>query len=166
MGEEGIRIEQFLDAMTGVLGENMTTRREQLGLSQAGLGRAAGVTQSMISALERKVYKRKPKFETIRKIALALQMPMGDLLGIQKIVPSRPIAEFLAENREEMGVFKRFALADKVMEDHKQANYEWQRATDLELAQLKKTVNFLQSSVIAIEAEHLKREFEGDDDAD
>lgn len=52
--------------------------RRQLGISQAELARRSGLSEISIRKYERS--ERNPKFETLSKIALALNIPISDLL--------------------------------------------------------------------------------------
>lgn len=60
-------------------GERIKQARKKAHLSQKELGDRLGVTQAMISAYEQGV--RKPKLETMQKIATALGISEQELLG-------------------------------------------------------------------------------------
>jgi len=61
------------------LGEKLRIRRESLGLTQDDLARRSGLTQEMISNLERG--KHQPRFDTLEEYANGLGMAVTSLLG-------------------------------------------------------------------------------------
>lgn len=60
-------------------GKRIQAARKRANLSQRELGEKLGVSASMIGQYENDL--RKPKFETLRKIADALEIPAWELLG-------------------------------------------------------------------------------------
>lgn len=65
--------------MATELGKRLAKIREDAGLSQSGLARAVETSQSAISQIESG--ERNPSYEMIRKIAAALSVTPGYLLG-------------------------------------------------------------------------------------
>lgn len=61
------------------IGENIKRVRKDKGLTQAELGEKLNVTASMIGAWEKGV--RNPKLSTIRKIAIALDLSLMEIVG-------------------------------------------------------------------------------------
>lgn len=61
------------------LGETLRARRESQGMTQDDLARRSGLTQEMISNLERG--KHQPRFDTLEKYASGLGMTVTSLLG-------------------------------------------------------------------------------------
>lgn len=53
--------------------------REEQGLTQAALGKKAGVTEAYVSMIESGVRKN-PSLPTLKKLARALGVPVGSLL--------------------------------------------------------------------------------------
>ena len=64
------------------IGEKIKQAREKKGWTQAKLGKELGVTQQMIGIYEKN--QRKPKAETIQKIADALEISVSDLVEEEK----------------------------------------------------------------------------------
>ena len=60
------------------LASNMKRLRKERGLSQEALAHAAGVDRTYISGIERLV--RNPTIVAVDKIAVALEVSLGDLL--------------------------------------------------------------------------------------
>jgi DNA-binding XRE family transcriptional regulator len=67
------------EAVALSLGEKLRARRESRGLTQDDLARRSGLTQEMISNLERG--KHQPRFDTLEKYASGLGMTVTSLLG-------------------------------------------------------------------------------------
>jgi len=67
------------EAAALTLGERLRAFRESKGSSQSDLAARSGLTQEMISNLERG--KHQPRFDTIEKYAKGLGVPVTDLLG-------------------------------------------------------------------------------------
>ena len=61
------------------IGERIKKARKNKGWSQSELGQVLGVSQQMIAQFENS--KRRPKLETLDKIASALDVGVLDLLG-------------------------------------------------------------------------------------
>lgn len=69
-------------------GEKIKKVRLERNLSQKALGEQLGMSQQMIAQYESG--KRQPKIETLGKIAMALSIPVGDLLGDLDFTPAVP----------------------------------------------------------------------------
>jgi transcriptional regulator with XRE-family HTH domain len=69
-------------------GENIKRYRKAFGLSQHELARRSGLAQPNISALE--AGRHYPQFETIRKLARGLGLPMSALLDEGPVGPPTP----------------------------------------------------------------------------
>lgn len=67
------------EAATWTLGERLKAYRESKGVSQTDLAARSGLTQEMISNLERG--KHQPRFDTLEKYAKGLRVPIAVLLG-------------------------------------------------------------------------------------
>ena len=67
------------EAATLTLGERLKAYRESKGMSQSELATRSGLTQEMISNLERG--KHQPRFDTLEKYAKGLGVPITDLLA-------------------------------------------------------------------------------------
>jgi transcriptional regulator with XRE-family HTH domain len=65
-------------AILEAFGNNVATRRRELGLSQEGLAERAGLHRTYVGSVERG--ERNPALKSIVKIALALGVNPGDLL--------------------------------------------------------------------------------------
>jgi transcriptional regulator with XRE-family HTH domain len=65
-------------AILQAFGNNVATRRRELGLSQEGLAERAGLHRTYVGSVERG--ERNPALKSIVKIALALGVDPGDLL--------------------------------------------------------------------------------------
>ena len=65
-------------ALLRALGEAITTRREELGLSQRALGLEAGVERNMLRGVEDG--SRRATVITLARIAEALKVPISQLL--------------------------------------------------------------------------------------
>ncbi|MFV0516523.1 MAG: helix-turn-helix domain-containing protein [Aminipila sp.] len=84
------------------IGENIKNARKSKGLSQSELGAALSVSQAMIAQYENGV--RNPKFETIKKIAEKLDVPLGLFLeGVWDIYMEDVKTDFSLDN----GAFNR-----------------------------------------------------------
>lgn len=68
-----------VEAAALTLGERLRARRQALGVTQVQLASRAGLTQEMISNLERG--RHQPRFTTLEKYARGLGVPVGKLLG-------------------------------------------------------------------------------------
>jgi transcriptional regulator with XRE-family HTH domain len=62
------------------LGEAIQRLREEKGLSQESLADVSGIHPTHIGGLERGV--RNPSYTTLVRLALALQIPVGELTGL------------------------------------------------------------------------------------
>lgn len=60
------------------IGERIRTRRQENGQTQEGLARDAGVSNGTIIRIE--TGRNSPTLDTLKKIADALDVPMGELL--------------------------------------------------------------------------------------
>jgi predicted transcriptional regulator len=69
------------------IGDLIREARESRGFTQVDLARAAGTTQSAISRIEDADHEGL-KIETLRRIALALKLPLAISLGEQRITIS------------------------------------------------------------------------------
>ena len=65
-------------ALLRALGETITTRREELGLSQRALGLEAGVERNMLRGVEDR--SRRATIITLARIAEALKVPLSQIL--------------------------------------------------------------------------------------
>jgi len=65
-------------AILEAFGNNVATRRRELGLSQEGLAERAGLHRTYVGSVERG--ERNPALKSIVKIARALGVDPGDLL--------------------------------------------------------------------------------------
>lgn len=61
------------------IGKRIEEIREQVGLSQSGLARAVGISQSAVSQIE--AGERNPSFDMLRQIAKALNVSVPHLVG-------------------------------------------------------------------------------------
>jgi transcriptional regulator with XRE-family HTH domain len=66
--------------------ENLRQRRKQLGLSQEQLGARADIQMADISRYESG--SRDPRISTVARLAIALEIPIADLLAPQDATPS------------------------------------------------------------------------------
>jgi transcriptional regulator with XRE-family HTH domain len=66
--------------------ENLRRRRKQLGLSQEQLGARADIQMADISRYESG--SRDPRISTVARLAIALEIPIADLLAPQDATPS------------------------------------------------------------------------------
>lgn len=73
------------DEDRGQLAENVTRIRSLRGLSQTDLAHAAGTQRSTVAALEIGRV-RNPGVFTLYPIALALRVPMEDLMGASRLL--------------------------------------------------------------------------------
>ena len=72
------------------LGETIRSARKKAGLTQAELGEMLGVSGSMIGQWENNL--RKPKHETLKKVALALGVSISNLLPTDYLAPYEDVA--------------------------------------------------------------------------
>lgn len=61
-------------------GERLKELRIKQRMTQAELARRAGVQQSLVSMLETGERGKRPEFETVIKLARALEVPLDDLI--------------------------------------------------------------------------------------
>lgn len=75
------------------IGKRIAEIREQTGLTQSGLARDIGISQSAISQIE--AGERNPSFDMLRQIAKALGVSVPHLVGaeVEKLAPSE-VAHF------------------------------------------------------------------------
>lgn len=64
-------------------GQRIRAARKEAGLTQVELGEILGVSGSMIAQYE--TDKRNPKYETLKRIAAALEVPVPELMGLEQI---------------------------------------------------------------------------------
>lgn len=62
-------------------GQRIKLARRNAGLTQKELGQKLGITYQTLAQWENDL--RKPKFETLKRIADALGVPVGELLGLE-----------------------------------------------------------------------------------
>ncbi len=67
------------------IGQNIKNARKSKGLSQKQLGELLGVSQAAIGQFENE--KSTPKIETIKKIAVALDIPVSELVSSEFVAP-------------------------------------------------------------------------------
>jgi transcriptional regulator with XRE-family HTH domain len=67
------------DPRVGELGKNLREARKRLGLTQEEVAERSGVQAGEVSRIEGG--KRDPKVSTLEKLAAAVEVPPGDLLG-------------------------------------------------------------------------------------
>ena len=72
------------------VGDRIRALRKEKGLTQKELGQKLGVSASMIGQYETNV--RKPKFETLEKIAVSLGVNITEIVDISDISPSLNVA--------------------------------------------------------------------------
>ncbi len=80
------------------IGERLRALRKEAGLTQKELGERLGVSASMIGQYETNL--RKPKFETLEKIAAVLNVSISEFLDLSNISPSLNAALPLIETLE------------------------------------------------------------------
>lgn len=85
------------------IGEKIRSLRKEKGLTQKELGEKLGVSASMIGQYETSV--RKPKYETVEKIAAVLGVHITDIVDMSDISPSLNASIPLMENLN--AIFKR-----------------------------------------------------------
>ena len=68
------------------IGERLRTLRKEAGLTQKELGEKLGVSASMIGQYETNL--RKPKIETLEKIAAVLNISISELVDLSTLSPS------------------------------------------------------------------------------
>lgn len=68
------------------IGERLRTLRKEAGLTQKELGEKLGVSASMVGQYETNI--RKPKLETLKKIATVLDISILELVDLSSISPS------------------------------------------------------------------------------
>jgi transcriptional regulator with XRE-family HTH domain len=66
--------------------DNLRRRRKELGLSQEQLGARADIQMADISRYESG--SRDPRISTVARLAIALEIPIADLLAPQDATPS------------------------------------------------------------------------------
>ena len=94
----------------GGLGERVRKRRKGLGLTAKAVAKAAGVSTSYISQVERG-HQEDPSLPTLRRLADALSMDLHTLLGGQAFaVDQTPISAALRELADD------FSLDDEVVQ--------------------------------------------------
>lgn len=88
--------------MMDFMGDRIKKRRESLNIQAAELANSIGVSASLISQIERaKAY---PSILTLKKIADALHVTVGELIGEQSSLNSHPVVKqgekkFVKENK-------------------------------------------------------------------
>src|SRR5467141_1549617 len=66
------------------LAKRVSTRKDKLGMSEAALAAAAGMSRSTLSRFLRGAT-RNPRLSTIKNLARALQAPLEDLIGARQL---------------------------------------------------------------------------------
>lgn len=98
------------------IGQNIKNARKRKGLSQKQLGELLHVSQAAIGQFESE--KSTPKLETVEKIAVALNVPVSDLLEFRSNnpVPSYEDTSFLERlhTLNDMGKEKAFAYLEDI----------------------------------------------------
>ena len=74
-------------------GEKMRKVRKEKGLSQQELGKILGVKQQTVAQYEKIPYT--PKYDTVRKIAMALDCPINELVEDETIFQVNDVADSL-----------------------------------------------------------------------
>lgn len=62
-----------------MINNNIIKNRKKLGISQRELGRRSGISGQMVSKIENDI--TKPSLETLKKIAVALEVSLSEILG-------------------------------------------------------------------------------------
>lgn len=70
-----------------LMGGRVRTERKRLGLTQEELAEKASITANFLGHIERGT--KKASLDTIKKLADALEVPVGDLFGEVKYKPKR-----------------------------------------------------------------------------
>lgn len=70
-----------------LLGERVEAERKKLGLNQEELAEKAGITGNFLGHIERGT--KKASVDTIKKLADALEIPVGNLFGEVKYKPKK-----------------------------------------------------------------------------
>lgn len=85
------------------IGERVRARRRDLGWSLGELAKQSGVSKGYLSQVESGLAPR-PSAETTLKVAIALGVPMNDLLGAEENVPEGlpPSLRELGERRKDI----------------------------------------------------------------
>ena len=68
-----------MDAFTTAFGAHVRSLRRGLGLSQEEVAHRAGLHVTYLSGIERG--RRNPSLKNLRKLALALEIPLGELVS-------------------------------------------------------------------------------------
>ena len=71
-----------MDAFTIAFGANVRSLRHKLGLSQEEVADRAGIHVTYLSGIERG--RRNPSLKNIRRVALALGVPVRELLSFEE----------------------------------------------------------------------------------
>jgi len=97
------------------IGRRIAQVREERGLSQSGLAREMGVSQSAVSQIE--AGERNPSYEMLRQIATALKISVPHLVGapVEKLNPEeevhfRQYRGLTPEAREEVREFAAYLM--------------------------------------------------------
>lgn len=92
------------DLLQKTIGEAARTARESLGLTQAQVAKTAGISAQVYGRLERGGMM--PSVPTLRRIAVALGMEPGELLGMSpREVPARD-KDLSPETRKAVGLMR------------------------------------------------------------
>jgi transcriptional regulator with XRE-family HTH domain len=83
--------QKHLDAMGSQVAAIFRAEREKQGLSMNGVAERAGLSQSMVSLVERE--ERNPTLETLLRIATALDLDLADVLQRAQRTAARPKAK-------------------------------------------------------------------------
>jgi transcriptional regulator with XRE-family HTH domain len=74
-----------VDAFVIAFGAHIRSVRHKLGLSQEEVAHRAGIHVTYLSGIERG--RRNPSLKNIRRVALALNVPVGELLAFDEPAP-------------------------------------------------------------------------------
>ena len=99
------------------IGERIKKVRQEKGLSQKALGQLLGVSQQHIAQYE--TGKRKPKYDTLKKIIHALDVPLFDIVGEDEL-EIMVTAQMQEEIRQEVNIIPKDEVF--LMHDYKKLN--------------------------------------------
>lgn len=74
-----------MDAFTNAFGAHIRSTRQKLGLSQEEVAHRAGIHVTYLSGIERG--QRNPSLRNIRRIAMALEIPVRELFSFEEPYP-------------------------------------------------------------------------------
>lgn len=99
------------------IGERIKKVRQEKGLSQKALGQLLGVSQQHIAQYE--TGKRKPKYDTLKKIIHALDVPLLDIVGEDEL-EIMVTAQMREEARQEFNIIPKDEVF--LIHDYKKLN--------------------------------------------